>query len=382
MSLWPFFPTGEVVEALEWKTDVLRTKAGEQRIRVRERPRRTWQLAHIMGAEDQAAARAILRGASVLHVPEWIRPLFTGAVAAGTNVVITMTTTGRGLVAGNSVVLWSSQGNYEVCTIASVSPTDITLSLVNTARNASVYRADLSRPGAALGIDRPGGQWQRGTITFEATGVPMDPATTYPQYRGHDLLTDVTKVGGGAIEEAFSRPIQVFDNMTGLVATEETRDLPDDQFTVRWHSLTQAEQDTVRAWITSRYGRWLAFWSPTWQADLVPTATITSAATTINVYSPLGAPSLGRSTFDIEVAGPAANYQRQVTNVSAGAAVGGRATYNLTISAALGVTLTTAQVKRISYLRCARFNADRIEFVFRPGEGMTVSIPCIEVPLP
>ena len=151
---------------------------------------------------------------------------------------------------------------------------------------------------------------------------------------------------------------------------------------MRWHVFSATDISALRAWIASRYGRWLAFWQSTWQNDLKVAADIGAAATTLRVFAPPGATSLGRTAFDLEIATPAGILLRQVTNASAGPTVSSRPTVDLTLASALGSAVTTAAFGRISYLRCARFDADRIELLHRPGEGLAVSVPCIEVPVP
>ncbi len=382
MSLWPFMPTGEVVEVLEWRTDVLRARASEQRFRLRERPRRQWVFKHLFDAAGQAAARAILRSASSFQVPDWIKPVYAGPVAAGASVSITMDTAGLGLVAGASVVLWNGILDNEVCTIESVAPAALVLAFVATARNATIYRADQAHAAVDLSISRPAGPLQQADIVFESPAVDVHAATTYAQYRGHDVLPVVPRVGNGALAEGLAWPLEKFDNETGLISTSALRDLPDDRFMMRWHVFTAPEIAALRAWIASRYGRWLAFWQSTWQRDLVAAADIGASATTLRVFAPAGAASLGRSAFDLEISIPSALLYRRVTAASAGPAVNGRPTFDLTLDAALGSAVTAAAFGRISYLRCARFNADRIELLHRPGEGLAVSIPCIEVPVP
>lgn len=165
---------------------------------------------------------------------------------------------------------------------------------------------------------------------------------------------------------------------------EQGRDLVDDKFMMRWlyREDEDAEIQSLRDWVASRYGRWLAFWQSSWQSDLVAAADIGSAATSLRVLSPSGATSLGRTAFDLEIVGPSATYLRRVTNASAGPEVNGRPTFDLTIDSALGVAIAAVQFVRISYLRCARFDADRIEFLHVPGATVSVAVPCIEVPVP
>lgn len=383
MSLWPFPPVDEAVEILEWKTDVLLARASEQRFRLRERPRRQWNFNHIFDAEGQAAARAIMRGATSFQVPDWIRRIYSGSIAAGSSISITMDTSGLGLAAGGSVVLWKSIIDNEVCTIESVSPTALVLEFVATSRTATIYRVDNAHALASLDITRMAGPIQRASITFESPAVDTYTATTYAQYRGHDVLPiSATVTNRGTLSENIVWPREVFDNGTGLVSTTATRDIPDNAFMMRWHVFTQAEIQALRAWIASRYGRWLAFWQSTWQRDLVAAADIGAVATTLRVFAPAGATTLGRTAFDLEIIGPSAVYLRRVTSVSAGPTVSGRPTFDLTLDSALGTAIVAAAFGRISYLRCARFNADRIELLHRPGEGLAVAVPCIEVPVP
>lgn len=382
MSLWPFMPVGEIVEVLEWRTDVLRARASEQRFRLRERPRRQWHFKHLFTPENQSSARAIVRGATAYQVPDWIRAVYAGPVAAGAHVSITMTTAGLGLAAGGSVVLWNGLVDYEVCAIESVSPTALVLAFVATARSATIYRVDQAHAAVALDISRPAGPFRSASISFEAAAVEVYAASTYAQYRGHDVLPVVPVVGSGSLAEGVEWPFERFDNSSGLIATSAQRDLPDDKFMMRWNVFKVADILALRAWIASRCGRWLAFWQSTWERDLVVAADLAASATTLRVYAPTGAPSLGRTTFDLEIQAPSAVNYRRVTAVSAGPAVGGRPTFDLTLDSALGTAVSAAAFGRISYLRCARFDADRIELLHRPGEGLAVAVPCIEVPSP
>lgn len=384
MSLWPFRPVGEVVEVLEWRTDVLRARSGEQRFRLRERPRRQWHFNHEFDADGQAAARAIVRGASSYQVMDWARVVYVGAVSAGSSVSLAMATAGYGLAAGQSVVLWNDALSYEVCVIESVAPTALVLAFVASPRAATrIYRVDQAHLAVELSISRPTGPTQYAAISFESPAVDIHAATTYAQYRGHDVLP-IVPVAGGGLPESLNWPVEVFDNGTGLVSTSKGRDMVDDKFMMRWlyRESEDAAIQSLRAWIASRYGRWLAFWQSSWQSDLVAASDIGSSATTLRVFAPAGSASLGRTVFDLEIIGPSATYLRRVTNVSAGPAVSGRPTFDLTIDSALGVAISAAQFVRISYLSCARFDADRIEVLHVPGATVSVAVPCIEVPVP
>lgn len=383
MSLWPFVPLDEAIEVLEWKTDVLRARAGEQRHRLRERPRRQWHFRHWLDADGQATARALVRSATAFEVPDWTQVIYGGPVSAGSSVALTFSTSGLGLASGQKVVLWSGILDNEVCTLANVSPTGVVIESVATTRSATgIYRVDGAHAGAELTFDRPAGRLQMASIAFEASAVEQHAATTYGQYRGHDVLPLPAVVGAGTLAESLVWPREVFDNLTGTPATEKARDVADEKFTMRWHATRPEDVAAQRAWICSRYGRWLAFWLPSWQRDLTAAANVGSSDTTLRVFAPKGATSLGRTTCDLEIETTGTLYRRRITAASAGPSVSGRPTIDLTMDSPFGVAVSVAAFGKISYLRCVRFDADRIEFLHRARAGIAVTIPCIEVPVP
>ena len=71
--LWPFPASGEIVEVLEWRTDVLQARSAEQRIALRPRPRTIVTLRHRMDALGLARAAALARAdfAGPWDVPLW-----------------------------------------------------------------------------------------------------------------------------------------------------------------------------------------------------------------------------------------------------------------------------------------------------------------------
>jgi hypothetical protein len=139
-----------------------------------------------------------------------------------------------------------------------------------------------------------------------------------------------------------------------------------------------AELATLRQWLHSRRGRQVAFWVPTYNADFTLAATINPTDTSIALNKPYGVETLDRTAFDLVIKTASTWYVVQVTNaVNATGNV-----VNLTLSAATGATITSADILSIELLRCARFDADRIELRHMTKYHSAVTIPCIEVPVP
>ena len=56
LPLWPFPAAQEIMEVLEWRTDVLTSRAGEQRIALRPHPREIVTFRHRLDALGMARA--------------------------------------------------------------------------------------------------------------------------------------------------------------------------------------------------------------------------------------------------------------------------------------------------------------------------------------
>lgn len=377
--LWPYVPTGDITEVVEWRTDVIRTKSAEQRIQTRPLPRRTWYFNHVWSQDRASAAKALLRTASHFYVPDWTRRIYAGPVAAGTSISIAADTIGA--MVGQHVALIADERRAEVCEIESVSPGEIVLSEVETARSAPVYYADKASIAAQLQLSRGAGQHVLGEIVFTSDVIADIGATDRPQYRGHDIITEPIVIGASEIDETVSWPVETIDGEIGLSAALKDRRLADDRTTMRWLARTPAEKMALKRWIFSRRGKLRAFWRSTWARDLVAASGIASSSTSLTVFLPTGAQQIESVPFDIEINGHGL-YRRRVLSAAFGADLGGRRTIVLTLDASLGVTHSASDLGRISFLRCLRLDTDRIEFLHVIGGVMEVAAPCIEVPVP
>lgn len=201
---------------------------------------------------------------------------------------------------------------------------------------------------------------------FEAAVYP----DYYDQYRGMDVLTGANIVEvGGSLGEAIRYQVQGFDNNTANPEYIQRRDIAESQFAIRWHHLDMADMYTVIKWIHTRKGRQKAFWASTLADDLTIAGNISGTTLPVDEFS--------RTDFPVDVdilSTSGVHYYRRVT-----ASTPSGNDFNLTMTSTLSLTL--ANVARISYLRCSRFDSDTIEISHTPGLGV-IQIPCIEIPEP
>lgn len=379
MRVWPFRPGSEMTESLEWRTDVMRAAAAEERVSLRSVPRRTWALAHLFTAREYAAAQELVRAAEEFLVPDWAESVRLQGVPAGQAVAIAFDAACHDFAPGDAAILWHDVDAWERIEIVSAGETGVVAAQV-LREWAPVRLMPLRRAVAPGGIEA-----QRITHRYAAAQVEMrvldnvsDPASNYPQYRGLDVMTDCPKLAGSTLEESIAWPVEIVDGHVGTFRVFRDRAMPDAVFTMRWQVFDRCEYRALRRWLYSRKGRRKSFWLSSRNADFTPLVDLGSADDSIVVRPLLDAELLSpaRESFDIEVVTAGGDsIRREVAEWE----IDSDGRLVLSFDAAVGMDVAIGAVRRISYLRRVRFNADRIEISHRAGAGKQIAVPCIEI---
>jgi hypothetical protein len=351
--IWPFKPRTPFIETLEWNTDIFRAKAAEQRAALRLVPVRTFQMSHLLSDEQYARARDLVRVNESFMVPDWAQSQQIGSVAAGSSVVLSGDLSFVEM--GDNALLWEP-GQYEQVELSGLTADTV----VNTYSNARLVPLWPAHAPEGLQVTRGAARINEASIAFVLDDGSDLSATDYPQYRDHDVMTTCPVIGSGSFDERIVWPVSTFDNQTGVRAYIRQRTIPDLTMQMRWHEFSKAELWDLRKWLHSRKGRQKAFWLSSRGKDINPTA-ISGTSVTASVGRP--------APFDVDILSGGVNYYRRVTNVSGS---------TLTLDTSVPVT----SAERISYLRCVRFDADRIELEHEAAGGTAVQVPCIEIPVP
>lgn len=375
--IWPFAPRDEMVEAVEWATDVIRTKASEQRIALRAEPRSLVEFRHAFSPSAFTHAQSLIEvvADSTLQIPDWAQAVaLTAAPAPGTT-TLTLDTIGRGFVVGGAALLRAGE-TYESVTVSAVTATTLTVSATTRTYTSAplVMPLRTGRPVGGLRGSRVGAGLVNAQAQFEFIDAgDTTEASDLPVYLGTDVMTEVPLIGSG-VEAGTEREVERMENVAGVDFVVATYKQASRRFSLSWHEFTRAEILRMRRLIASRRGKQKQFWLPTHEADLVPAADITASSTTLYVLGntlPTGTPASLHIMFRTHTG---AQLFRRVTAVANDAL--GQA---LTLDAALNTALTAAQMT-VSLLVLARFDSDRIEYLHRTGLGVSARMPCVSVP--
>lgn len=378
-ELWPFPAAQEITEVLEWRTDVLQSQAGEQRIALRSRPREIVTFQHRCDTLGMARAAELVRAgfAGEWRVPLWHMAVQPKADLAQEATEIIVDTGVADFRVWDAVVLAVDGREPSLAEIAAVEadrlilvePLGAQLPGANVAASriavAPVRQGLLSAP---VEIARRRQNDGMVTATFLLRDAPDLTAPVLHSYLGRTVQIDPS-LTRSPITASLRRAVEYVDNGFGPVVVEPLRDLFERGEAIILKAQDAAERWALRRWLWSLRGRQASFWLPTWGRELQLRAGMTSGSTLMRV-SPV-AELAGYVARAILLEMPSGFRFRTIT-----AAVAEGADHRLTLSSSLGEPVATGT--RVHFLMLVRSDADRVQ-IQHGAVTSEVTLPVVEV---
>jgi len=379
LPLWPFPAAQEITEVLEWRTDVLQARAGEQRIALRTRPREIVTFRHRLDALSMARAAELSRAgfAGEWHVPLWHMSLQPNAALAQGATEISVKTGVSDFRTGDMAAVAIDGREAATVPIASVQADRLILAeplvLQLPGPNVAARRVTVApiRAGVlttAVEITRRRQGEGTVTATFLLRDAPDLAAPTLPSYLGRPVQTDPSLVRR-PLAATLRRAVEYVDNGFGPVMVEPLREVFTRGEAIPLKAQGPAARWAQRRWLWSLRGRQASFWLPTWGHELQLRSPMTSASVLMRV-APVAAPPayVGRRIM-LEM--PGALRFRTIT-----ATTPEGPDHRLTLSSNLGepVPLTT----KVHFLTPMRADADRVE-IQHGAVASEVTLAVVEV---
>jgi hypothetical protein len=379
LPLWPFPAAQEIAEVLEWRTDVLSSRAGEQRIALRSRPREIVTFRHRLGALDMARAAELVRAGFTgeWHVPLWHMAVQPSAelVQGATEVQLdTMVSDFRG---GRLASIALDGGEAAPVEIASVHPDRLILAepliwqfpaISVAAHRVTVapIRAGILTSAVEIARRRQGD----GTVTasFLLRDAPDLTAPTLPSYLGRPVQTDPS-LTRRPLTASLRRAVEYIDNGFGPVVVEPMREMFERGEAITLKAQGPTARHALRNWLWSLRGRQTSFWLPTWGYELQLRAGMTSGSVLMRVAPVTDIDSYTGRRIMLEMPG-ALRYRSITTAIADGLE------HRLTLSSNLGEQVPMGI--RVHFLTAVRADADRVE-IQHGAIASEVTLPVVEV---
>jgi hypothetical protein len=386
MGLAPDWSDG-CVERMGWLTDVMTAYDGtEQRVRLRNNPRREFEWQYTLRGNDLNRLDALLWGwqSRVYAMPLWMDARFLSASLAAGSLSVPLATQYLGYVAGGLVILWQNGGTFEAIEVASVSPGGVTPSTPTQnswPSGTMVMPARLARLPAAVSISRVTDTVGQTMISFAIEpGLGRGGLGSWapPDYQGYDVLTTLPNRKDAQNVEVL-RSFERIDFETGAVSAVTRVDHPQIGTPFGWLLQGRAAIAAFLAFLEARVGRWTPFWAPTFQNDIELTRPILPADTQIGVKD------AGYERYydghplrrDLAFMLPDRSWLfRRITSVTPGNA----GEELLALDAPLGVAVPITGLPLVSFMNLCRLDHDQVDLAWVSDSVATVSVRLRMVP--
>lgn len=366
---WLYKPDGAILERLEWLTDVIPSFDGsEQRIALREYPRRYLEWSTVLTERDRRTAENLLHNwqAKPFGIPVWMDSQSMTEPAASGSSTIAIDTTTRDFRVGGSLGIATGPHTVEIAQVQDVTDSLVTLTAPLQASwpiGAEIFPMRVARLPDDVRLSRFDGDTSYGVLRFECMGASDWPAATGgTAYRDHPVLTQAPNWTED-VEQGWARKLASLDPGAGPAFWDEEGSGAMMSQAHRWLLDGRAQIDAFRRWLYARRGRLSAFWLPTFAQDFKVVASIGSTASTIDVehcgYTDTIAQDIGRRDIRIELHS-GASYLRRITGCSEVSSTVER----ISINSALGAPVTPADIRSVSYLDLVRLEADSAEIAW------------------
>lgn len=372
-----------MVEGLEFRTDRLRAFSTDQRIRLIDIPRRTFNHTYRWTGVQYEKARAMLRGElpGPLMVPDW--SAFSRVSVANGATSITFDNTNPAIAVTDSAVIIRRNTaldteQYEELDISGSSAAGLTLGTGVSAAYTKAIVAPLIECDAAEGFDAtrtviPVRDAQIEWRAYSGEDIADDGGA--PVYRTHPVLVECSRLGDGSIQAGLVHPFDVVDNGLARPFYDTVQEQPIQQFGAAWQPQSRAEAYALRQWFHYLKGRQKAFWVPDMNRGLTLAADIANAAATISILNVGFTAGYGSGDLFLKTTAGTVYTIQVASSVDAGA------TETLTLTSPAPAAITVAQVDKFSLMFCVILAADRIEWLHRAVGGPKVVVPVEEVPV-
>lgn len=387
-SVQPDWSAG-IDESIEFLTDVLKGYSDfEQRRALRQLPRRAVRIRPLaLTARNAAGMESLVWGwqNQPYGVPWWQDAVpLTANISAG-SFTIPCNTADRAFASGGFVLIRQDEFTFEALLIQSVAANSITTTSPTqnswNSATAVVMPVFLARLPKSVEVVRHASFIDEMELEFigEALQVAPQPAATFTQYKGFDVL-EFQPNWVNALNRKYDRSIVTIDPKIGPIEVIDKGGSAVVSQKFPWWLDGHANVTTFRAFLLRRFGRMNPFWVPTWDQDLILANDIGPTDTAIKIqsefYSRFFFPSTARRDLAFIPAGGAPPY---VYHRITAAADNGDGTETLTLDASLGVSMPAATTQ-VSFLTLARLADDKSELRWLHADHAEAELEFQEVP--
>lgn len=368
-------PEGEIEELLEFLTDITRSTNGkEQRIRVRNYPRQTFDYHFKFDHEERRFFETFLYKwqPQTFGVPIWSEvKRLTAAVSAGATTLY-FNNDYADFRAGGQLILWKDYQTYDALQIDTVSVGSLTVTSAVSRDYPVRTRVMPLRTGITkqeVTGDKHPVNLSEHTIKFHVVDNEVDIGSTaaFSTHNGKVMFDDGNWISRGTLTDTMKNVVHHIDNLTG--SPIQFSNWVNSHFISSKGFFCRNPQATweMRQVLHALAGPQKSFYLPTFMPDVVVNGPLTILGTTMDIehirYADfINGNEPNKSLYIV------LNDGTIITRQVVSAIEVDSTTERLTVDVAWDSTILAADIRSVSFLRLCRFTEDSFE-IHHNGSG-------------
>jgi len=291
--IWPFPPLTEHTEEIAWKTDIIRTIAGEQGLSLRDIPKITFNYSYYFRTvEEFSLAKNLARTYTNLYLatPVWsqLRRLTLTSIPGGSS-NINMNTSNLELAVGDIAVIYQNYKSYETVEILTITANNVSFK-TNTINSftGTIYFIPMKICIMPKNIDFSRAEAGKNSVkvAFQSTnGFVLANTSSMEQYNSLPVIS-TNSVVEAALSEKYERNIQFIDNDIGDINPIDLENYTRHRQNIAINAHGQANIYTMKRILDYMKGMYNYFYLPSFSSDCIPvTVNLTSGDNSVVVIA-------------------------------------------------------------------------------------------------
>lgn len=284
--LWPFAALIDVKESRQWLTDIIPSRAGEQRFALREIPRLSLNYNYnFQTTEEYTLAKILAKTIAnlALAVPLWTEVVKLQSLTAGQSTIF-FPTANLELSIDMPVVFWKDFKTWEIQEISLVFSDRIILKLPLVSSYTKAWFAPVFIGYTNDGISLTAGEnySRKGSFTMTSTNAFNNPIWTTDTFQSLPVVVN-TNIASGGVPNKYFREQETMEVETGLTTKFDVETYNREFTKLSLFANNHKELDVIRRQFDFLQGKFKSFWLSSFQNDFTAITSLTTSSTSLKV---------------------------------------------------------------------------------------------------
>ena len=374
----PERPKYPLKESLQWKTDIIRSFAGEQRIRLRDAPRQILSVESVISNQSYTKLKAVgyQWAHRVFAIPVWTDAILVPSIAAGSSIIY-LNTVYSDFRSFDILVIWNSETDFEAIETLNVYANRIELKLPTSKRytNAFVIPARFANTLRGLSFSRDGDATIRMSSDFTVrSNKNLESISSFSTYKSLPVILD-KPLSSDKLTDLYIRDVDIMDNGSSSVYLDIKTSSVDVTSKMTFMTFNKQKAWEYRQFIHYLHGQQKTFFIPSWHDEFEIIKDFSNTSTSVTIKNVDFTLYYDNRFLYIESTTGSRAFCRVLSS-----SITNDGDELLNLESTLGFSATVNQIKICCLLKYVRLNSDTVSIKHDVADEFSFDLQTVEVP--